>query len=43
MQVNSISDVVIAGSVSTNTNGIDVASYQGDATQYFSSFKKEEK
>ena len=37
MQVNSISDVVIV-----NTNGIDVASYQGDATQYFSSFKKEE-
>ena len=37
MQVNSISDVVIV-----NTNDIDVASYQGDATQYFSSFKKEE-
>nr|WP_282579114.1 GH25 family lysozyme [Leuconostoc citreum] len=30
---------VITG-VSANTNGIDVASYQGDTTQYFSSFKQ---
>lgn len=27
MQVNSISNVVIAGSISDNTNGIDVAKY----------------
>ena len=32
--------IVGAGSVSANTNGIDVASYQGDTTQYFSSFKQ---
>ena len=32
--------VATISGVSANTNGIDVASYQGDTTQYFSSFKQ---
>ncbi|KAA8377110.1 GH25 family lysozyme [Leuconostoc carnosum] len=32
--------VAVATGVSANTNGIDVASYQGDSQQYFSSFKQ---